>query len=87
MAGRKRRQMSQMKELVRSDGALFIARGGGKPRKWCSVACRNRTTTHAHYHAMIKPGNERGQRERLARQHARVAAFQASRKPSGPEGD
>lgn len=43
-------------------GLFFIARSGGQPRKWCSVACRNRRSSHVHYESLVKP-----QRDRWAR--------------------
>ncbi len=49
-------------------GLLFVARGGGRPRKWCGVACRDRSSSRRHYRKVIKPARERlmaGQRARL----------------------
>ncbi len=53
-------------------GLLFLARGGGRPRKWCGIACRDRATSRRHYRKVIKPKRER----RLRQSRARIQAKQ-----------
>lgn len=38
---------------------LFVARASGRPRKWCSIACGNRSTTSRYYHETLKPRREK----------------------------
>lgn len=45
-------------------GLLFVARGGGRPRKWCSLACGNRSTSRKHYRRKIKPERQRQKKVR-----------------------
>ncbi len=62
-------------------GLLFVAKGGGRPRKWCSPACGNRATSKKHYHEVRKPERQRRKQDlrdleaaRLARPWRRPAA-------------
>ena len=52
-------------------GLLFVARGGGKPRKWCSSGCGNRATSRRHYHRRVKPRRLKYGREREVRRRKR----------------
>ncbi len=36
-------------------GLLFVARGSGSHRKWCSPACSERARSVKHYHKKVKP--------------------------------
>lgn len=58
-------------------GLLFVARGSGKPRKWCGVACRNRHSTKTHYRLRVKPRREARRRSRQGAQRTRIAGYGA----------
>ncbi len=61
---------------------LFVARGGGKPRKWCSPACRNRETSSRHYQRRLKPARRERERQRRVEDAARRAGpGKRTRKP------
>ena len=62
-------------------GLWFIARGAGRPRKWCSVACRNRASTKKHYHRKVKPKREAKKRAEETEAKARIAGFGKGWKP------
>lgn len=82
--GRRRVRLCQQPEC----GLLFVARGGGKARKWCGTKCRNRRTSIDHYHKVIKP-RRRALHEELEReQKARLAGYGEAWQPSEEtEGD
>ncbi len=50
---------------------LFVARGGGKPRKWCSSGCGNRATSRRHYHRRVKPRRLKIEQQRRAKEKRR----------------
>ena len=56
-------------------GLWFVARGGGRPRKWCEPACRDRGTSRKHYQEVIRPRRERLASRKRARQKARLAGW------------
>ncbi len=62
-------------------GLLFVARGGGRPRKWCGAGCRDRNTSRRHYRKVVKPKRERQAREKDARQKGRLAGYDESWQP------
>ncbi len=70
-------------------GILFIARASGRPRKWCSRACRDRASSIKHYHRRIKPRRETQASLAQAQQRARLAGFGwqsgAPERPEEPE--
>ncbi len=53
-------------------GLFFVARGSGRPRKWCGAACCNRSTSRRHYRKVIKPAREKEAREKPARDKAKA---------------
>ncbi len=67
-------------------GLLFVARGSGRPRKWCGRACRDRASSRAHYHAKIKPRRRKQKRELRGRQRARLARVDEKWPPIKPKG-
>ncbi len=44
-------------------GLLFIARGSGRPRKWCTPACGERARSVKHYRKKVKPEKQALMRE------------------------
>ncbi len=42
---------------------LFVARGGGRPRKFCSPSCGSRSSSKRYYHQEIKPRRARFKRK------------------------
>lgn len=56
-------------------GRLFVARGSGRPRKWCSASCGNRATSRKHYRRVVRPQRERLKAERQGRQASRLAGY------------
>ena len=66
-------------------GLLFVDRSPGKPRKWCSLTCGNRSTSLKHYRAKIRPRRERQKKESEARQRARLAGYGEAWQPPEPE--
>ncbi len=64
-----------------SCGLLFVARGGGRPRKWCGAACRDRSTSRRHYRKVVKPKRQRLERELDAWQKGRLAGYDESWQP------
>ncbi len=53
-------------------GLFFVARGSGRPRKWCGAACCNRSTSRRHYRKVIKPAREKEARGKPARDKAKA---------------
>jgi predicted RNA-binding Zn ribbon-like protein len=51
---------------------LFVARNGGKQRKFCGLSCGSRSSTRTHYRRKVKPAREQLKQEQKARlEHAR----------------
>ncbi len=72
-------------------GLLFVARGGGRPRKWCGIACRDRATSRRHYRKVIKPDRERLKRQMRASIQAKQEGYdddddQPRDEPRQPDG-
>ncbi len=65
---------------------LFVARGGGRPRKWCSRVCGNRATSSRYYYRKLKPKREKGKSEGTAEDKAHLAGYGSPPKPSPPAG-
>ena len=59
-------------------GLFFVARGSGRPRKWCGPTCCNRSTSRRHYRKVIKPKLEKLAREKPARDKARAEEVASS---------
>ncbi len=66
-------------------GVWFIARGSGKPRKWCSVACRNRAASRRHYRDKIRPKRAAETRVKKGSESATLTGYGESQPPSKPE--
>ena len=67
-------------------GLWFLAHGSGKPRKWCSVTCRNRAASRRHYRNKIRPKRAKATRVKKGKQEARLAGHGESQGASGSEG-
>ncbi len=59
-------------------GLFFVARGSGRPRKWCGATCCNRSTSRRHYRKVIKPALAKWASEKPARLKAMAEAVAAS---------
>ncbi len=62
-------------------GLWFIARGAGRPRKWCGVTCRNRASSKTHYHRKIKPKRAGRKRTKDTANKTRLVGYDKPRKP------
>ena len=66
-------------------GLLFVARGAGMSRRWCSATCRTRRSSKTHYEKRLKPRRQQWRREAEGRQRARLAGYDESWEPSETE--
>ncbi len=64
---------------------LFVARGGGKPRRWCSAACCNRRTSRVHYRKKIRPKRQAQAKSRAGAQRTELAGYGADWQPAPAE--
>ncbi len=64
---------------------FFVARGSGKPRKWCSSACRNCHSTQKYYHKTVKPKREQRAKAQQGEQRARLAGYGADWQPAAEQ--
>lgn len=54
---------------------FFIARGSGRPRRWCGPACRTRHSSRKHYHQTIKPRRKQIMKALEEKNRARLAGY------------